>query len=127
MKLKKRIRDEKTKLDYSLQGDYYLPDLELPEKEERVIGKFGRMHERYLKENKRAVYYNMLSDGILEEYLADVDEQAQEMFEAIVNQTKEQRGITEEFKANDPMAWIQEMNSIVDMAEEFVKQELIYL
>lgn len=91
-----------------------------------VIGRFGQRHKRYLKKSRRLVYFRLLTSGKLSSYLADVDQQARYMFETIVNQTKKVHGITEELKADNPMQWVQEMNSIVNMAEEFVNQELIY-
>ena len=90
-----------------------------------IIGRFGQRHKRYLKKSRKLVYFRLLTSGKLLSYLADVDQQAQDMFEMIVNQTKKVHGITEELKADNPMQWIQEMNSIVNMAEEFVNQELI--
>ena len=79
-----------------------------------------------MKKSRRLVYFSLLTSGKLSLHLADVDQQAQDMFETIVNQIKKVQGITEELKADNPMQWVQEMNSIVNMAEEFVNQELIY-
>lgn len=116
----------KREITYTEYEGYQYPDLTLPEQEEVVIGRFGQRHKRYLKKTRRLVYFRLLTSGKLSSYLADVDRQAQEMFETIVNQTKKAQGITEKMKADNLMQWVQEMNSIVNMAEEFVNQELIY-
>ena len=113
-------------ITYTEHEGYSYPDLTLPEQEDVIIGRFGQRHKRYLKKSRKLVYFRLLTSGKLLSYLADVDQQAQDMFEMIVNQTKKVHGITEELKADNPMQWIQEMNSIVNMAEEFVNQELIY-
>ena len=113
-------------LTYTEYDGYQYPDLTLPSKQDVVIGRFGQRHKRYLKKSRRLVYFHLLTSGKLSSYLAEVDKQAQDMFETIVNQTKKVYGITEKLKADNPMQWVQEMNSIVNMAEEFVNQELIY-
>jgi len=116
----------KREITYTEYDGYQYPDLTLPEQEDVVIGRFGQRHKRYLKKSRKLVYFRLLTSGKLSSYLADVDQQAQDMFETIVNQTKKVHGITEELKADNPMQWVQEMNSIVNTAEEFVNQELIY-
>lgn len=116
----------KREITYTEHDGYQYPDLALPEQEDVVIGRFGQRHKRYLKKSRKLVYFRLLTSGKLSSYLAEVDQQAQEMFETIVNQTKKAQGITEELKADNPMQWVQEMNSIVNMAEEFVNHELIY-
>ena len=116
----------KREITYTEHDGYQYPDLALPEQEDVVIGRFGQRHKRYLKKSRRLVYFRLLTSGKWSSYLAEVDKQAQEMFETIVNQTKKVHGITEELKVDNPMQWVQEMNSIVNMAEEFVNQELIY-
>ncbi|MBC6680334.1 TnpV protein [Zhenpiania hominis] len=116
----------KKEITYTEYEGYQYPELTLPEQEKVVIGRFGQRHKRYLKKTRRLVYFRLLTSGKLSSYLADVDQQAQEMFETIVDQTKKAQGITEELKAENSMQWVQEMNSIVNMAEEFVNQELIY-
>lgn len=113
-------------ITYTEYEGYQYPDLTLPDQEEVVIGRFGQRHKRYLKKSRRLMYFRLLTSGKLTLYLAEVDQQAQDMFETIVNQTKKVHGITEELKEDNPMQWVQEMNSIVNMAEEFVNQELIY-
>lgn len=113
-------------ITYTEYEGYYYPDLTLPEQEDVAIGRFGQRHKRYLKKSRRLVYFRLLTSGKLSSYLTDVDQQAQYMFETVVNQTKKVHGITEELKADNLMQWVQEMNSIVNIAEEFVNQELIY-
>lgn len=113
-------------ITYTEYDGYQYPDLTLPEQEDVVIGRFGQRHKRYLKKSRKLVYFRLLTSGKLLSYLAEVDQQAQDMFETIVYQTKKAQGITEELKADNPMQWVQEMNSIVNIAEEFVNQELIY-
>ena len=112
---------------YIRQGDYLIPCLTLPkEEEQRFIGVWGQRHLRYLKEYRRGVYLNMLTSGRLNDYLADIEEQAQKHFERIVEQMAESEGITEQLKATDQVAWVVEMNNIWSRAREVVNAELIY-
>ena len=111
---------------YIRHGDYLIPCLTLPEEEQRFIGVWGQRHLRYLKEYRRGVYLNMLTSGRLNDYLADIEEQAQERFERIVEQMAESEGITEQLKATDQVAWVGEMNNIWSRAREVVNAELIY-
>ena len=112
---------------YIRHGDYLIPCLTLPEEEEqRFIGVWGQRHLRYLKEYSRSVYLNLLTSGRLNDYLADIEEQAQERFERIVEQMAESEGITEQLKATDQVAWVGEMNNIWSRAREVVNAELIY-
>ena len=113
-------------IQYIRVGDYYIPDLTLPE-ESRPIGKWGRMHRDYLREHKPIQYNCLLLSGELWTYLADLNEQAQDRPERISDQMKTAKGITETLKASDPMAWVQRMNSIHSRAEEIVREELIYV
>ena len=113
-------------MQYIRVGDYFIPDLELPE-EPRSIGKWGRIHRDYLRENKPIQYNCLLLSGRLWTYLADLDEQAQDRLERIIDQMKATEGITEALKASDPMAWVQHMNNIRTRAEEIVREELIYV
>ena len=106
-------------------GDYFIPDLMLPE-ESRPIGKWGRMHREYLKEHKPIQYNCLLLSGELRTYLADLNEQAQDRLERMIDQMKMAEGVTEELKAADPMAWVGAMNNIRNRAEEIILQELIY-
>ena len=111
---------------YIRHGDYLIPCLTLPEEEQRFIGVWGQRHLRYLKEYSRSVYLNLLTSGRLNDYLADIEEQAQERFERIVEQMAESEGITEQLKATDQVAWVGEMNNIWSRAREVVNAELIY-
>ena len=111
---------------YIRQGDYLIPCLTLPEEEQRFIRVWGQRHLRYLKEYRRGVYLNLLTSGRLNDYLADIEEQAQKRFERIVEQMAESEGITEQLKANDQVAWVGEMNNIWSRARAVVNAELIY-
>ncbi|WP_287082877.1 TnpV protein [Blautia sp. LMAG:36] len=112
---------------YIRHGDYLIPCLTLPEEEEqRFIGVWGQRHLRYLKEHRRRVYLNLLTSGRLNSYLADIEEQAQERFERIVELMKQAHGITEQLKAENPMEWVVRMNNIQACAREIVDSEMIY-
>ncbi len=111
---------------YIRHGDYLIPCLTLPEEEQRFIGVWGQRHKRYLKEHKRAVYITLLTSGRLNSYLADIEAQAQERFERIVEQMKQTQGITEQLKAENQMEWIGRMNNIQACAREIVNKEMIY-
>ena len=113
-------------IHYIRMGDYYIPDLTLPE-ETRPIGKWGRMHREYLKEHKPIQYNCLLLSGKLWTDLADLNEQAQDRLERIVDQMKTAEGVTEELKAADPMAWVGAMNNIRASAEEIIREELIFV
>lgn len=121
MKDKKSINN----IEYVLVGDYYIPDLKLPH-EERPIGKYGRMHQEYLKEHSPMRFNDLVLEGQLWTYLADLNEQAQERLSLIVEQMKVAESMTEELKAGDQMAWVQAMNNIYNRAEEIILWELIY-
>ena len=112
-------------IQYIRVGDYFIPDLMLPE-ESRPIGKWGRMHREYLKEHKPIQYNCLLLSGELRTYLADLNEQAQDRLERMIDQMKMAEGVTEELKAADPMAWVGAMNNIRNRAEEIILQDLIY-
>ena len=112
-------------MNYVLAGDYYIPDLKLPN-EERTIGKYGRMHRDYLKEHKPIRFNDLVLEGQLWTYLADLDEQAQSRLQMIIRQMQEAESVTDELKENDQIAWIKAMNSIHNRAEEIVLRELIY-
>ena len=111
---------------YIRVGDYYIPDLTLPE-ESRPIGKWGRMHRDYLREYHPIQYNCLLISGNLWTYLADLNQQAQDRQERIIDQMKAAEGITEALKASDPMAWVQRMNNIRTRAEEIIREELIFV
>ena len=112
-------------INYIRVGDYFIPDLTLPE-EIRPIGRWGRMHREYLREYKPIQYNCLLLSGKLWTYLADLNEQAQDRLDRIIEQMKTAEGITEDLKASDPMAWVQRMNNIRIRAEEIIREELIY-
>ena len=112
-------------IHYIRMGDYYIPDLTLPE-EKRPIGKWGRMHRDYLREHNPIQYNCLLLSGKLWTYLADLNEQAQDRLDRIIEQMKTAEGVTEGLKAADPMAWVGAMNNIRNRAEEIILQELIY-
>lgn len=114
-------------ITYTEHNGYLYPDLKLPEQDEIMIGRWGQKHKRFLKKTRRLTYLRLLTSGKLTAYLAEIDEQAQDMFDTIVNQTKEVHGITEELKENDPMEWVRQMKSIMNIAEEFVLQEVVYV
>ena len=111
---------------YIRHGDYLIPCLTLPEEKQRFVGVWGQRHLRYLKEYRRSVYLNLLTSGKLNDYLADIEEQAQKRFERIVEQMAESEGITEQLKATDQVAWVGEMNNIWSRARAVVNAELIY-
>ena len=111
---------------YTQQGDYLLPDLILPPQEARSVGVWGERRRRYLKEHHRVLYYNLLTGGKLEAHLADVEEQAQEMFEQLMKQMAERQGVTEVLKARNMMVWVGKMNNIHDAMEEAINSEIIY-
>ena len=112
-------------MQYIRMGDYFIPDLELPQ-ESRPIGRWGRMRREYLREHKPIQYNCLLLSGELRTYLADLNEQAQDGLERMIDQMKMAEGVTEELKAADPMAWVGAMNNIRNRAEEIIFQELIY-
>ena len=118
---------EQTGGTYTQVGDYMLPDL-LPAEEEKEanIGIWGMRHKRYLKQNHKVHYYNLLTSGKLNSYLADIDKQAEEMFFRLVNDLAEKENVTEELKSTDMMLWVQKMNNIRNRATEIVNAELIY-
>ena len=111
---------------YTQVGDYLLPDLKLPEEEQRPISVWGQRHRRYLKEHRRASYATLLTSGKLNGYLADIERQAEEMFLRLVKQMAEAEGVTETLKAANQMEWVGRMNSIRSRAMEIVNSELIY-
>ena len=122
----KYIYDEKNGLWYELQGDYYLPCLKLPKEESRHIGIWGQRHLRYLKQHRKVLYSNLLISGKLNDYLADLNEQAAELFSRLVKQLSEKESVTEALKAENLMLWVQKMNSIRNTAMEVVSNDLIY-
>ena len=118
--------DESNGLWYELQGDYYLPCLQLPEEEPVHIGVWGQRHLNYLRENKRVLLSNLQISGKLNIYLADIDKQAEDMFLRLVKQMAESEGVTEQFKADNQMEWVARMNNIRSRAMEIVNYEYIF-
>ena len=123
----KYIYDDKNGLWYELQGDYYIPCLILPAEKEQPIGLWGQRHLRYLKEYRRATYITLFTSGRLNNYLADIDRQAQERMERLTEQMKRVQGITEQLKAENALEWTQRMNNIRACAKEIVEKEIIFL
>lgn len=123
----KIIYNEKNGLWYELQGNYYLPCLKLPEEASANIGVWGQRHLRYLKQYHKARYYNLLANGTLNSYLADIDRQATEMFERLIKQMAQREGVTEQLKAVDQITWIRKMNNIRNQASEVVYGKIIYV
>ena len=124
--MKQHYIDEKTGISYSLQGDYYLPDLALPAEKGQPLGLWGQRHLRYLKEYRRITYLNLLTSGRLNTYLSDIDKQAKEIFSRLIEQMAEREGVTEQLKANNQMEWIARMNNIQSRATEIVNHDIIY-
>ena len=120
--MKERIT--KNGIDYVLVGDYYIPDLNLPE-EERPIGKYGRMHREYLRENNPILFNDLVLSCQLWAYLVDINEQAQDRLQIIISQMQKAESVTEKMKEDNQWEWIQRMNSICNRAEEIVLKELI--
>ena len=125
--MKKHIVDARTGINYTLYGDYYLPDLSLPAEEEIPIGVWGERHKQFLKYHQRSVYNEFLVSGKLQQYLAQIDRDAQDMFDLLVRQLAEQEGVTEQLKAENQMEWVHKMNSVRNRATEIVNHELIYV
>ena len=124
--MKKNFTDKRTGISYTLQGDYYLPDLELPAEEQQPIGVWGRRHLRYIKQHRKALYTNLLTSGKLNSYLADIEQQAQQLFLRLVKDLAEKENVTEELKATDMMLWVQKMNNIRNRATEIINADIIY-
>ena len=122
----KYIFDESIGLWYELQGDHYIPCLILSEEETQPIGLWGQRHKQYLKEHRHIVYTTMLIDGTLNRYLADINQQAEQMFHRLIDEMAQKQGVTEQLKAENQMEWVQQMNACKAQAEEIVKFELIY-
>ncbi len=123
----KYIYDESNGLWYELQGDYYIPCLTLPtEKEYKPIGLWGQRHKRYLQEHKRTVYISLLTSGNLNSYLADINEQAENMLCRLVKKMATKEKVTEQLKVENQMLWVQLMNNIHNRAMEVVNSEIIY-
>ena len=124
--MKKQIYDEKNGRGYTLHGDYYLPDLVLRE-EEPIYGKYGMLRKQFLKEHRSAGYQYLLLTGKLNEHLNQIDQEAREQVETLMEQMTEKQGVTEELKAQDQMEWVRLMNNIKASAEEIVLKNMIYV
>ena len=124
--MEKVIYDEKNGLWYELQGDYYIPCLNLPEEGQQPIGVWGQRHLRHIKQNRKVLYLNLLTSGKLNGYLADIDKQAEVMLSRLVKQMTEREGITEQLKADNQMEWVGRMNNIRQRATETVNIDIIY-
>ncbi len=126
--MEKYIYNEQNGLWYELQGDYYIPCLELPtEKEERHIGVWGQRHLRYIRQHKKVFYTNLLTSGKLQSHLADIEVQAQELFDRLMKQRAEREGITEKLKADNQMEWVGRMNALRSAVTETVNTEVIFV
>ena len=125
--MEKVIYEEKNGLWYELQGDYYIPCINLPEEEQQPIGVWGQRHLRYIKQNRKALYLNLLTSGKLNGYLADLDKQAEDMLSRLVKQMAESEGITEKLKSENQMAWVTHMNNIRNRATEIINLEMLFL
>lgn len=124
--MEQRIYNKQNGISYTLQGDYYLPDLKLPDEENKPIGLWGQRHAIHLKHNHKVLYMNFLTSGKLNDHLADIDVQAENMFSRLVKQIAEREGVTEQLKADDQMEWVARMSNIRSRATEIVNNEIIY-
>ena len=124
--MKNRIYNEQNSLWYELQGDYYIPCLALPNEEQVEIGVWGQRHSRYIKQHHKVRYTNLLTSGKLTDYLADIDEQAEDMFFRLVKQMADREGVTEQLKKDNQMEWVARMNNIRSRAIEIINADLIF-
>lgn len=124
--MKQQFSDKKTGISYTLQGDYYLPNLVIPTQKEETIGIWGQRHLRYIKQNRKILYTDLLTSSKLNSYLADINEQAENLFFRLVKELAEKEGVTDELKAYDQMEWAGRMNNIRACAEEIVMRDIIY-
>lgn len=125
--MEKYIYNEQNGLWYELQGDYYIPCLTIPKEEQQPIGMWGRRHLRYIREYRKGLYDSLLLSGKLNGYLAELNEQAANMFFRLVNELAEKEGITETLKAENQMLWVQRMNTVRAAAIELVNNDLSVL
>lgn len=124
--MEKRIYNEHTGISYTLQGDYYLPDLKLPKQEDMPIGLWGQRHLRYIKQHRKILYINLLTSGKLNDYLADIDKWDEDMLFRLIKQMAESEGVTEQLKADNQMEWVARMNNIRSRATKIVNNDIIY-
>ena len=128
MNLPKHITNQQTGIQYTLHGDYYLPDLKLPEpKDDSSIGKWGQLHLNHIKKHCKLTYYTYLMNGTLYDYLCSINDQAEDMFSRIVSHMAEADGTDENLKATDQMKWVGLMNNYRHCAEEVVFDSIIYI
>ena len=119
--------DERTGIEYHLEGDYYLPNLSIPKQEKITLNKYGRMRLNYLKEYKKADYTTMLMNGTLNMHLKEIQETADNKVQQIISELKAKSNLTEDMKNTDVLCWVGTMNSIKAQAEEIIYNELIYV
>lgn len=122
--MEKHILNKQTGISYTLQGDYYLPDLTLPEQECVPIGLWGQRHLRYIKQHRKILYTNLLTSGKLNDYLFEIDKYAECLFESLFPLYKQKYGVTEHLKATNQSEWINRSNLIIGMIREIVNHEL---
>ena len=125
-KMENEIYNEANGLWYEKQGYYYLPCVELPKQGNKPIGIWGQRHKRYLKQNHEVLYMNLLTSGKLNGYLADINEQAEDMFFRLVKQMAERESVTEQLKSDNQMEWVTLMNNIQSRVAEIVNHDIIY-
>ena len=125
MELKKHYTNEQTVISYTLHGDFYLPDIK-PAEENITIGKWGMMHKTYLEKHKKVLFSSLLMQGKLYQHCAEVERQANEMYDLFVEQMKEEESVTEQLKEHDQWEWVQRMGNIQARAREIVCNELIH-
>lgn len=125
MKLKKHYTNEQTGIRYTLHGDFYLPDIKVAE-ESITLGKWGMMHKTYLENHKNVLFNSLLMQGKLYQHCAKIENQALDMFDALIEQMKETESVTEELKEQNQLEWVQRMGSIRQRASEIICKELIY-
>ena len=124
--MQKHTYDTQTGISYTLQGDYYLPDLSIP-KDEYSVGLWGQRHHKYIKQHRKVFYYSLHTSCKLNSYLHEVDKQAEEMFFRLVNELAEREKVTEQLKSANPMQWVAKMNNIRARVTEIINNELIYI
>lgn len=123
----KEIKENKYGIEYTKQGDYFMPNLVIEQEEKIVLNKYGRARLKYLKENKKAEYMIMFTKGILNKHLKEIQETAEKRLDFMINELIKKENITEELKAKNQLAWVGAMNSIKNIAEEIIYSELIYV
>lgn len=124
--MKQHFTDERTGISYTLQGDYYLPDLVLPAEEQVEVGIWGQRHLQYIKAHRKGFHTTLLTKCELNRHLADVNKQAEDMFFRLVKRMAECEGVTEKLKADNQMEWVARMNNIRNKATEIMNNDLIY-